>query len=143
MANGDLLPRDLFRFPLISIPTLVDDVVDLLPTANILNGLSVSDDDKSIYVEAAVPGIDPKDVDVTFTKGILTIKGEKKEEEKGKTYRRKATQSFFYRVHPEDVDPKSEPEATYENGIMTVKFAKIPEAKPKRIAVKTAKEKVK
>ena len=136
MANGDIVARDFFRFPLVSFPSIVDDFVDLLPTTNILNGLSVSENDKNVYIEAAVPGIDPKDVEVTFSKGVLTIRGEKKEEEKGKSYQRKATQAFLYRVQPENVDSTAEPEAVCKNGVMTVTFAKVPEAKPKRIIVK-------
>lgn len=120
------------------MPSFLEDIEDLLPTTNLLNGLSVSEDDKSIYVEAAVPGVDPKEVDVTFDKGVLTIKAEKKEEEKGKTYQRKATRSFFYQVKPEDADMKTEPTASYKNGIMTVTFKKAPKGKTKKIAVKTA-----
>lgn len=116
----------------------MEDIEDLLPTSNLLNGLSVSEDDKNVYVEASVPGLDPKEIEVTFSKGMLTIKGEKKEEEKGKTFHKKATRFFFYRVAPGDVDPKSEPQATCKNGVMTVIFAKVPEAKPRKIAVKTA-----
>src|SRR3989344_6451047 len=110
--TNDLTPQSLWRFPMISFPSFMEDFEDLQPTSNFLNGLSVSGDDKNIYIEAAVPGVDPKEVDVTFYKGVLTVKGSKKEEEKGKTYRRKATRSFFYRVTPGDVDPNATPQAT-------------------------------
>ena len=116
----------------------MEDVEGLLPKSDLINGLSVSEDEKKVYVEVAVPGIDPKEIDVTFSKGLLTIKGHKKEEEKTKTYRRKATRSFFYRVVPGDVDPKATPAATCKNGVMTVTFAKVHAPKPKKIAVKTA-----
>lgn len=135
MPNNNL-PVNILRFPMISYPSLTEDIEDLFPATNLLNGLSVSEDDKNVYVEAAVPGVYPKDVEVTFEKGILVIKAESKEEEKGKTYQRKATRSFFYRVAPGDVDPKSEPKAICKNGMMTVTFAKIPEAKPKKITVR-------
>jgi HSP20 family protein len=82
-----------------------------------------------------VPGVDPKEIEVTYTKGVLTIKGEKKQEEKGKLYQRRATKSFLYRVMPEDVDFNIEPEATYRNGVMTVTFTRRPESKPKKIKV--------
>lgn len=145
MANG-LIPRGFWNLPTITFPSLEDvfeEVEDLVPTTiwpstNYLQGLTVSEDDKNVYVEAAVPGVDPKDVEVIYEKGVLTIRAEKKEEEKGKTFRRKASRSFFYRVSPGDVDPKAEPEAVCKNGVMTVTFAKVPEAKPKKIAVKAA-----
>ena len=135
--TNDLIPKNFWRMPMISFPSFMEDMEDLLPTHNYLNGLTVSEDGKNVYVEAAVPGIDPKEVDVTFSKGVLTIKAEKKEEEKGKTYQRRATRSFLYRVTPGDVDPKAEPQATCKNGVMTVTFAKALEAKPKKISVKT------
>lgn len=145
MANG-LISRGLWNFPTITFPSLEDvfeEVEDLVPTTiwpstNYLQGLTVSEDDKNVYVEAAVPGVDPKDVEVTYEKGVLTIRAEKKEEEKGKTFRRRASKSFFYRVTPGDVDPNKEPEAVCKNGVMKVTFAKAARAQPKKIAVKAA-----
>lgn len=143
MARGTLIPKDFWNFPTISFPSLLEEVEDLFPTTvwpstNLLNGLSISEDSKNVYVEAAVPGVNPKEIDVTFEKGILTIRAEKKEEEKEKTFHRKATKSFFYRVTPGDVDSSAEPEAICNNGVMTVTFAKSAQAKPKRITVKAA-----
>lgn len=143
MSNGNLIPRNFLSFPAISFPSFLDEAEDLFPpsiwpSANFLQGLSVSEDDKNVYVEAAVPGIDSKEIDVTYEKGVLTIRAEKKEEEKGKTYHKKATKSFFYRVTPGDVDLSKEPQATYKNGVMTVTFTKVPEEKPKKIEVKSA-----
>lgn len=129
-----LVPRSFWRFP-----TLLEEMEeDLLPSTTAINGLSISEDNKNVYIEAAVPGIDPKNVDVTFNKGILTISGEKTEEEKKKKYYRKASSSFSYRVLvPGDIDPNKEPKAQAKNGVMTVEFVKVPESQPKKIAVKT------
>lgn len=135
---NDLIPRNFLRFPMISFPSFTEDIEELLPATNFLNGLSVSEDDKNIYIEAAVPGVDPKEVEVTFSEGILAIKAEKKEEEKKKAYQRRATRSFLYRVRLGDIDSKREPHAICKNGVMTVTFAKVPMTKPQRIAVKAA-----
>lgn len=132
--NG--LTTNFWRFPSITLPAWVEDIEDMLPTANMINGLSISEDEKNVYVEAAMPGLEAEDIDVTFQKGLLTIKGERKEEEKGKTYQRKATSSFLYRVTPGDVNTTTEPEANFSNGMMKVSFAKSPEAKPMKIEVK-------
>lgn len=138
MSNG-LIPRSFWTFPTLRIPSLVEDLLDETVLDTIPSGLSVSEDEGSVYVEAALPGIDPKDIEVTFEKGILHVNGEVKEEEKKKKYYRKATSSFSYRVAvPTDVDPKSTPEATYKNGMMHVVFKKTVPSKPKKIAVKTA-----
>jgi len=135
---NQLMQGNFLRFPALSIPSLLEEMEDLLPTNNFLNGLSLAEDAKNIYVEAAVPGVDAQDIDVTFSRGMLTIKAKKKEEEKGKTFQRKATSSFFYRISPGDIDPKKEPSATFKNGVMTVAFAKLTEKQPKKITVKTS-----
>lgn len=128
-----LIPRSFWRFP-----TLFEEEEELLPSTTTISGLSISEDNKSVYVEAALPGIDPKNIEVSFDKGILTITGEKEEEEKKKKYYRKASSSFAYRLLvPGDIDTKKEPKAEAKNGVMTVTFTKIPESQPKKIAVKT------
>ena len=128
-----LIPRSFWRFP-----TFFEEEEALLPSTTTISGLSISEDDKSVYVEAALPGIDPKNIDVSFDKDILTITGEKEEEEKRKKYYRKASSSFAYRLLvPGDIGTKKEPKAEAKNGVMTVTFTKIPQSKPKKIAVKT------
>lgn len=137
MANG-LIPTNFWTFPALRMPSLVEDLLDETMMDKNLSGLSVSEDKEKVYIEAALPGIDPKDIEVTFDNGILRISGEAKEEEKGKKYWRKATSSFSYRLAvPSDVSPSAEPEATYKNGIMTVEFKKTAPSKPKKITVKT------
>ncbi len=136
--TNDLIPANFWRFPMMPFSSIMDEMEDLMPTSNLFNGLAVSEDEKNVYIEAAVPGVEGKDIDVTFNKGVLSVKAEKKEEEKGKTYHRRANRSFLYRVVLRDVDQKAEPQARYKNGIMTVTFVKEASAKPKKIAVKTA-----
>lgn len=48
----------------------------------------VHESDSDITIEAEIPGVDEKDVNVTFANGVLTVKGEKKaeHEEKKKNY---------------------------------------------------------
>lgn len=138
----DLVPSSFWSFPSFRIPSLWEDweeeEKELMK--GVPSGLSVYEDDKNIYVEAAVPGIEPKDIEVTFDRGLLWIKAEAKEEEKGKKYYRKASRSYSYRVAvPGEIDEKTEPSATCKNGVMTVVFAKKAKAQPKKIAVKSEK----
>ncbi len=137
----NLIPRRFLSFP--SLPDFWDEDEEWLTAPSTQSGLSVYEDDNKVYVEAAVPGIDPKNVDVTFQDGYLWVRGESKEEEenKKKKYYRKATKSFSYRVAvPGDIDESKEPEATYKHGVMTIAFAKSPKAQPKKIQVKTIAE---
>ncbi len=103
------------------------------------SGLSVSEDASNVYVEASLPGIKAEDIVITYDKGALWIKGERKEEEKDKkrSFYRKASSSFSYHLTvPGNVDEKKEPEASYKDGIMTVTFKKAKESEPKKIKVK-------
>lgn len=137
----DLVPNRLFPFS--TVPSLWNDEDDWVTTQSTPSGLSVSEDEKNVYVEAALPGIDPKNIEMTYHNGYLWIRGEVKEEQKDKTrkYYRQSTQSFSYRVAvPGDVNEQTEPEATYKHGVMTVAFAKSPKAQPKKIQIKEIKE---
>jgi len=107
--------------------------------SNWSSGLSVSEDDKHVYVEAAVPGIDPDKVEVTYDKGVLWIRGEQEQskQDKDRKFYRRASSSFSYRMAvPGEIDMSKEPQATCKNGVMKVTFDKVPEAQPKKITVK-------
>ena len=103
------------------------------------SGLSVYEDKDSVYVEAALPGLKAEEIEMTFEKGILWIKAEKKEEieDKSKKFYRKATSNFSYRVAvPGDVDENREPEAVYSDGMLQVIFSKSKKNEPKKIQIK-------
>lgn len=135
MPNG-LIPRTLWEFPVSRASALWEDLVEETRMDTIPSGLSVSEDDKNFYVDAALPGIDPKDIEVTFDRGVLHISGQSKEEEQQKKFYRKATSSFSYSVSVAGgVDTKKEPQVTYKNGMMHAVFVKT-EVKPKKIEVK-------
>lgn len=103
------------------------------------DNLDVYETEDSVVVKAGVAGVDPKKVDVTFERGVLTIRAaEEEEEKKDRKYYKKASRSYSYRIAvPGNVDPKKEPKAEIDKGVVTVRFAKAAEAKPKKIDVKT------
>lgn len=102
----------------------------------------ISETDQEIEVAVELPGLDEKDVEVSLTSDMLTIRGEKKaeKEEKRKDYYL-SERSFgsFYRSVPlppgVDGDRAS---ATFKSGVLTVSLPKTPEAQArvKRIGVK-------
>lgn len=133
----DLVPRRLLSFP--SIPSIWDEGDDWLSSPSTQTGLTVSEDDNNVYVEAAVPGIDPDKIEATYQDGYVWIRGQEEAEEKDSTrkYFRQASRSYSYRVAvPGEVDQNGEPEASYKNGIMLITFAKSPKSQPKKIRVK-------
>ena len=77
----DIVPGAFWRGA--SLPSFWDDEDWNLP-ANQPSGLTISEDEKRVYVEAALPGVDPKNVEITFDKGIVWIKGEIKDVEEKK-----------------------------------------------------------
>lgn len=136
----DLIPGNFWNIAPYRVPSLLSDDDDW--TVSSPSGISISEDDKKVFITTALPGIDEKDIEVTFDKGTLWVKGESKTENGSdkKKYYRKATSSFSYRVAvPGELDPNVEPEASYKNGVMTVSFAKSPVSQPKKISVKTGK----
>lgn len=133
----DLIPRSFMDLPS-RLPSIFDDEDwrSFMPSS----GLTISEDDKKVYIEAAVPGIDPNKIEVTYDKGVLWIRGnqEQKDEDKKRKFYRQASSAFSYRVAvPGNIDENAEPEASCKNGIMNVKFNKLPEMQPKRISIKT------
>lgn len=106
-------------------------------------GLNVSEDDKNIFVEAPVPGINPEKIDVTYDKGTLWIRANEEEnvEDKKKKFYRRAARSYSYRVDvPGNVDENKEPEVSCENGILKAVFTKSPITEPKKLHVKSGKK---
>lgn len=131
--------RDLTISPFFRFPTFWDED-DISVMSQNTTGLSISEDEKNVYVEAAIPGIDPKDIEVTFDKGVVWIKGEAQEieDDKKKKFYRRLANSFSYRVAvPGDLDQNVEPQASCKNGVMRVTFAKSPKTQPKKITVKS------
>lgn len=94
-----------------------------------------------VVVKAALPGIKPEQVEVTITGDTLMIRGESKEENevKEEDYIRKERRygSFFRSVVLPSVIKADKADATFENGVLTLKIPKAEETKPKSIKVKT------
>jgi HSP20 family protein len=94
--------------------------------------LDVRENTKAIVVEAELPGVDEKDVSVTFANGVLTIKGEKKheKEEKAENYylAERSFGSFERAIRLPDSVDDAKVEAKFDKGVLKVTAAKKPEA---------------
>ncbi len=102
--------------------------------------VDVAETENDIIVKAEIPGIDPKDIDVSITGDKLTLKGEKKEEKEntGKCYHRvESSYGSFKRVItlPASVDV-DKVAAEGKNGILEITLPKKEESKAKKINVK-------
>ena len=108
---------------------------------NSLLPLDVIERDGALVIKAAVPGVDPEQVDIQIENNVLTIQGELNsdyEETKAKVYRREYSYGKFSRSVrlPEDLDLENV-KATFKNGFVTVTLPRQehPTAKSRRIPV--------
>jgi HSP20 family protein len=105
-----------------------------------LPSLDVSETKNDLVVKAELPGLEPKDIDISLSEGILTIKGEKKQEkeEKEENYHliERSYGSFTRSVRlPREVQSERI-NASFKNGVLRVTLPKSEEAKRKEIKIK-------
>jgi HSP20 family protein len=94
----------------------------------------------SLEITAELPGIDPKDVEVSVEGGVLTLRGTRSFEKaaEGETYHRvERAYGAFERAFtlPGNVDAERI-QATYRHGVLHLSVPKREEAKPKAISIK-------
>jgi len=100
--------------------------------------VDIDENDDAFLVKAELPGVEKDDVSITIDNGLLTLKGEKKEEtEDRKHHRYECSYGSFVRSFtlPRTVQT-DKVEARYENGVLNLVIPKSEEAKPKQIEVK-------
>ena len=103
--------------------------------------LDISEGRKDITVKAEIPGIETKDFDISIDGRLLTIKGEKKQEQKEEEetyYRVERSYGYFNRTIqlPAEVNP-NKVDATYKRGILKIRLRKSKENESKRIKITT------
>jgi HSP20 family protein len=140
----DLIPRTSFMFPMRNVfdtffddrhaKTLLDEERSFVPA------FDISESDKEYSVVAELPGIGEKDLEVTLSDGILTVKGEKKQdkEETGETYhrieRRYGSFQRSFRI-PEHVEFEKI-DAMFKDGVLRLTIPKSEEREVKKIEIK-------
>ena len=136
------------------IDRVFDNFADAMPWSTRTNGgngqgrmtpqVDLSETDKAVEVSVELPGVDEKNVDVTVTDDVLTIKGEKKAEKeiKEKDYHRvERSYGVFQRTLTLPCDVKADKvEAVFDKGVLQITLPKSPEAKSKshKIKIKSA-----
>lgn len=110
-----------------------------LPRAEWMPRLDMTETKDNIVVKADIPGLEPKDLDVSLVGDTLTIKGEKKEERAEKDEHRHLVErrygAFSRMVRlPAAVAP-DKIKASFKNGVLTITLPKTEEAKQKAIPI--------
>jgi len=101
--------------------------------------VDLSETDNAYIVNAEVPGMDKKDIKITFHNNVLTIKGEKKQEKETKEHNYHQIERVYgsfqrsFTLPSEVVVDKIE--ASCKNGILKIEIPKSPDAKSKEVAI--------
>ena len=94
----------------------------------------------TFLVKAELPGLEAKDIDVSVSGYMITIKGEKKKEEEEKDEHRHSVERYhgsFQRSFRLPTNVKADKvEAGFEKGVLKVTLPKVEEAKKKTIEIK-------
>jgi HSP20 family protein len=129
-----------FGFPELRMPS-----IELPARAGIADvRFEVSESDKEVEVTAEAPGLDPEDLEITLSEGMLTVKGQKRDrrEQKGKDYyiseRRYGSFSRSFQA-PESVD-EDKISAKFENGVLSIRLPKHGKPKRRPKSIRVAKE---
>ncbi len=106
--------------------------------------IDVAENEKEITVRVEVPGVDPKDIEVTVSDRVLTISGEKQEsresKDNGVRHSERRFGSFRRTIQlPKSVDT-NHIKAEHSHGVLQVRLNKSESVIPKRIRVEVAKD---
>ena len=137
--------------PLFGVRQLQDDINRLFSgwstndssgvTADWVPSVDINEFDDRFQLFVDVPGVDPKDVEITLEAGVLTITGERfaqaeKADENVLSRRAERGTGRFYRrfILPETVDA-DKVKATDRHGVLEILIPKQAKAQPRRIKV--------
>ncbi len=104
--------------------------------------VDIKEEEDRFLILADIPGVDPKDIEITMEKGILSLKGQRTDESiqlKGKLTRVERSHGTFYRrfALPDSADPNGI-KASGRHGVLEILIPKRPESAPRRIQVGSA-----
>ena len=126
----------------------LDELFDIgLPQANIRSvprgtfpAINMQEGKDAVSIQAYIPGIDPKEIELTIEDNVLTIKGTRETAAAGEQtncHRRERFSGAFSRIVslPEGLDSEKV-DAECKEGILSISVGKAEEKKPKQISVK-------
>ncbi|TAN03919.1 MAG: Hsp20/alpha crystallin family protein [Rhodanobacteraceae bacterium] len=101
--------------------------------------VDIREEDKRFVIEADIPGVDPKAIEISMDKGVLSLEGERKSEHKaedGKFTRVERVHGVFHRrfALPDSADADGI-RATGKHGVLEIEIPKRPEAAPRKIEI--------
>ncbi|MDB5805347.1 MAG: Molecular chaperone [Betaproteobacteria bacterium] len=112
---------------------------DIRATTRTFPAINVGATADAVEIIALAPGVDPKKIDISIERGILTIAGERPQAEQDdhlNVYAQERFSGAFRRVVglPDDIDP-DRVEARYTDGCLRVTIKKLESSKPRAITI--------
>ncbi len=104
-------------------------------------GLSISEDEERLYIDAPLPGTKPEEVEVTIDqkKRQLQICGKNQNERENVKYHMKGSQCYCYEIPlSNEIDLDSKVEAVSKDGILRLTLPKNKGHKPLKVDVTVA-----
>ena len=142
-----LVPRDPFFNYLPNIRDLnrffnveLDDEDSTIATSAWTPAVDIAEKDDHFLIKADVPGVDPKDIEISMENGLLTMKGEReseiKEDKEGYTRVERSHGSFYRRFNLPETADSEDISARSNKGVLEITVGKKEAAKPKKITIK-------
>jgi HSP20 family protein len=108
-------------------------------TSNWTPAVDIKEEEDRFVLEADIPGVDPKEIEITMDNGVLTIKGERKHESEEETngYKRveRSYGSFYRRFSLPDSADAERVSAKGKDGVLEVSIPKLEKVQPRKITV--------
>ena len=111
-----------------------------MPASDWMPAVDVTEEENRYVLHADVPGVDPKDIEITLENGVLTVRGKRefsdREERKGFRRVERVSGTFFRRFTLPDTADAEKISAHSKNGVLELVIPKQAKTQPRRIEVK-------
>jgi HSP20 family protein len=128
-----------FFEPFDSVEKFIDNYPTAIRSQGLVPAIDVYDSHDTVVIETALPGVDPKKVELSIENNVLTISGssERKTEVDEKEYYRKEIRSgsFIRQVSLPSGVKENDAAASFKDGILKIVFPKTHLELPKKINI--------
>jgi HSP20 family protein len=118
-----------------------DEETGSLTTSDWVPAVDIKEENDSFVIHADLPGVDPKDIEITMEKGVLTLKGQRASESKEETEKYKRVErvrgTFLRRFSLPDTVDAEKITAKTKDGVLELTVPKGQTAQPRKIAVES------
>jgi len=112
---------------------------DSVVTTDWIPAVDIKEEPERFVMHADLPGVDPKDIEITMENGLLTIRGQRHEEkqENANGYHRveRASGQFYRRFSLPDTADAEGITARGQNGVLEIVIPKHAKVQPRKITV--------